>query len=269
MKLITSAIKSQIENVVIEKIQRSDFLSASNGIEEIVDEMYRNIPQNKRISYGIVHTVKELGNYLFLVLNEKKISVFDTASSVFDNAIKTESKAVSLCLMTLYGVEFPTQVFPYFEKAAADNDWELREITQILFRKLIKKHSVIVQQFLLQLVKSADENKRRFVVETLRPVCENKWFYKNPEYSLAVIHNLFNESKAYPRTSVGNYLSDISRQQPELIYKIIEDLVSRGDKNSYWIAYRACRNLVKKEPERVMKLLGIDRYKYKNRIFEK
>ena len=43
-------------------------------------------------------------------------------------------------------------------------------------------------------------------------------------------------------------------------------LVERGDKNSYWIAYRACRNLVKKEPIKVMDLLKIDEYKYKNRI---
>jgi hypothetical protein len=46
-------------------------------------------------------------------------------------------------------------------------------------------------------------------------------------------------------------------------------LVASGDKNSYWIAYRACRNLVKKDPKRVMNLLGIDEYRYKKTVYKR
>ena len=75
---------------------------------------------------------------------------------------------------------------------------------------------------------------------------------------------MFKEKATYPRTSVGNNLSDLARNLPDLVYKIVEELVESGDKNSYWIAYRACRNLVKKEPNRVMGLLQVDEYRYKN-----
>ena len=265
MKLITSDIKAKIENCIIDRLHNREYLSASIGIEEIINDLYDTIPSDKRISFGIVHTVKELGNHLFIEFQESKLPVFESASALFDVANKTESRAVALCILSFHGVDFPEKVLPYFEKAAADDDWEMREISQILFRRLIKPHPAVMQNFLLKLVKSTDPNVRRFVGETLRPVCENKWFYKQPEYSLSVIRHLFKESKPYPRTSTGNNLSDLARHLPEMVYEIVGELVSSGDKNSSWIACRACRNLVKKEPERVLKILGTDSYKYKDR----
>jgi 3-methyladenine DNA glycosylase AlkC len=126
-----------------------------------------------------------------------------------------------------------------------------------------------MKKYLLQLVKSKDANIRRFVAETLRPVQENRWFYGNPDYPLVILRNMFRESSPYPRTSVGNNLSDLARQLPDLVYDIVKELVESGDKNSYWIAYRACRNLVKKNPTKVMNLLRIDEYKYKQRIYKR
>ncbi len=160
-------------------------------------------------------------------------------------------------------------VLPYFESAAASQEWELREHAQMFFRRLIKAHPAEMQEFLLRLVKSEDPNLRRFVSETMRPVQENRWFYKDPEYSLTVLRHLFRESAPYPRTSVGNNLSDLARRLPELVYGLVEELVTSGDKHSYWIAYRACRNLVKKEPVRVMDLLGVDEYKYKKAVYRR
>ena len=47
---------------------------------------------------------------------------------------------------------------------------------------------------------------------------------------------------------------------------MVRELVDSRDENSYWIAYRACRNLVKKEPIKVMDLLKVNEYEYKKRI---
>jgi 3-methyladenine DNA glycosylase AlkC len=138
-------------------------------------------------------------------------------------------------------------------------------MSQMFFRKIIKKHPAIAKKILLNLVNSSYSNIRRFVSETLRPVKENKWFHDRPEYPLSILRNLFKESAAYPRTSVGNNLSDLAKRNPELVYKLVKELVDSGNENSYWIAYRACRSLVKKEPDKVMKLLKVDEYKYKNR----
>lgn len=128
----------------------------------------------------------------------------------------------------------------------------------MFFRKLIKKYPQEMQQYFLRLTTSQAANIRRFVAEGLRPCIENQWFYKQPEYPLKVLQQLFQERDAYPRTSVGNNLNDLARRLPELVYALVEELVASGDKNSYWIAYRACRNLVEKEPIRVMDLLQVD-----------
>ncbi|MBN1358009.1 hypothetical protein JW988_04480, partial [Candidatus Bathyarchaeota archaeon] len=73
----------------------------------------------------------------------------------------------------------------------------------------------------------------------------------------------------YPRTSLGNNLSDLAKQLPDLVFELVAELVASGDRNSYWIAYRACRNLVKKEPIKVMNLLKIDEYRYKKRVYRR
>ncbi len=83
---------------------------------------------------------------------------------------------------------------------------------------------------------------------------------------MSILRHLFAEPEPYPRTSVGNNLSDLAKHHPNLIYGIVDELVRSGNKNSYWIAYRACRNLVKREPLKVMDLLRVDEYRYKKRI---
>jgi 3-methyladenine DNA glycosylase AlkC len=84
-----------------------------------------------------------------------------------------------------------------------------------------------------------------------------------------VLRLMFAEAHPYPRTSVGNNLSDLSRRQPERIYTIVQELVESKNANSAWIAHRACRNLVKTDPRRVMDLLGIEEYHYKDRHYFK
>jgi 3-methyladenine DNA glycosylase AlkC len=145
----------------------------------------------------------------------------------------------------------------------------MREIAQMLFRKLIARHPTEAREFLLRLSVSADAYPRRFAAETLRPVQENKWFYQHSDYPLSILRNMFKEPSPYPRTSVGNNLSDLARRLPDVVYDLVGELVDSGDENSYWIAYRACRNLVKVDPVRVMDLLRVDRYRYKKRRYQR
>ena len=269
MNLIDPLVEENIQKRIITPIKSGQIDKSVIGIEVILKKMYNSIPDNKRISYGRVHTVKLLAKYLNEIFLDEKIDPFIISARIFDSTEKWSAKATTLGILSYIALENYKPVLPYFEKAASDENWDIREMAQMFFRKLIKKYPEQMQKYLLVLVKSGDTNIRRFVSETLRPVQENKWFYKNPDYSLKVLKHLFQEKGIYPRTSVGNNLSDLARHLPDLVYKIIEELVESGDKNSYWIAYRACRNLVKKEPERVFELLQIDEYKYKKKIYKR
>jgi len=176
---------------------------------------------------------------------------------------------VPIFLMAEYGVIYPRQSFEYFYQVASAPDWVVREFAQGAFRKVIQSNRDLVQSWLIGLTQERDARLRRFTAETLRPVAAGRWLQKDPAYSLKILSNLYREKDPYPRTSVGNNLSDLSRNNPELIFSIATDLAANGDKNSYWIAYRACRNLVKKDPLSVMDLLRVDEYHYKDRNFRR
>lgn len=269
MDLLTECIKDFIDTQMMKPLEKGDLKTAAVSIANVQVKLYESIPENKRISFGRYFTVKILAKYIFEKLNEENIPVFDTASAIFEKTDNYFAKGVSLGVLSYYGLDDYSKVLPYFEKAGKDEHWDMREFAAGLFRKLIRKHPENIKDFLSKLVNSDDPLLKRLAAESLRPAAENRWIHKNPEYSLSVLKELYKEKSPYPRTSVGNNLSDLARKNPELIYSIVEKLVSSGDKNSYWIAYRACRNLVKAEPLRVMDLLRTDEYKYKNRVHKR
>jgi 3-methyladenine DNA glycosylase AlkC len=269
MNILNAGVERKIQKDIMDPLLQGKYALAMERISPIVDELYANIPDNKRISYGIVHVVKTLSEYLYTHLVEIDAPVYQVASHIFEESDDSQGKGISLGILSYYGLGDYKKVLPYFESAAASSDWEVRDLAQMFFRKLIKKYPGEMKKYLLKLVKSKDANIRRFVAETLRPVQENRWFYKNPDYSLSILKDMFMESAPYPRTSVGNNLSDLAKGLPDLVYDLVKELVDSGDKNSYWIAYRACRNLVKKEPVKVMDLLKVDEYKYKKRIHKR
>jgi 3-methyladenine DNA glycosylase AlkC len=269
MEILNARIVKRIQSELTNNLMKENYTLASKNISDIFNELYANIPDSKRLSYGRIHVIKVLSEYLYSHLSEMKAPVFEVSSKLFKKGNDYKSKGVALGLLSFYGLNDFAKVLPYFELAATSPYFDERELAQMFFRKLIKKHHDEAREYLLQLTRSENDKLRRFVAETLRPVRESKWFYKNPEYPISILKNMFKESAPYPRTSVGNNLSDLAKQHPQLVYNLVKDLVESGDKNSYWIAYRACRNLVKKEPIKVMDLLKVDEYKYKKRVYKR
>lgn len=270
MTILTTDIEQTIIAEIITPLLRNDYATALACIPQVLDQLHANIPANKRISYGHVYTIKVLSRHLYTALTTQHAAIFPLATALFTQSTEFRTTEVALGLLADYAVdvEYPP-VLPYFEQAAASEEWDIREIAQMFFRRLIKRSPDEMHAYLLRLATADNPNIRRFISETLRPCQENQWFYKQPEYSLSILRHFFQEKAAYPRTSVGNNLSDLARRLPELVYGLVEELVASGDPNSYWIAYRACRNLVKKEPQRVMDLLKINEYIYKDRKYQR
>jgi 3-methyladenine DNA glycosylase AlkC len=266
MKILDSQIEETINRSILKPIAQDDCETAVATLPVVLDYLYSQIPENRRVSFGKVYTIKVLSEHLFARLNQKGLSVYPIALKLYKLSGETRSRGVALGVISYYGLSDYQRVLDDFANAAASHDWEIREFAQMFFRKITQQYPKKVRGFLLTCVRSEDPNLRRFAAETLRPVQENRWIYSNPDYSVSILELLFTEAVAYPRKSVGNNLSDLGRRLPELVYRLVEKLVMSGDKNSYWIAYRACRNLVKKDPRRVMDLLGVDVYRYKKRI---
>ena len=229
------------------------------------EEIYDAIPVKKRQSQGITWVVQRISALLAEVcegdLLIREIALVLSVHLPKDDLIM----GAPIFLMGEYGKRYPTEVYEFFEKVAASENWVVREFAQAGFRQLILPNREIVHSWLKETAQKDDPYLRRFVSETLRPVAVNRWMNGDTEYSLRILGSLFRELHPYPRTSVGNNLSDLSRRNPDRIFSIVRELVEMGDKNSYWIAYRACRNLVKQHPLKVMDLLGVDEYHYKDR----
>jgi 3-methyladenine DNA glycosylase AlkC len=205
-------------------------------------------------------------------LEESGGDVLEIGKGLFeDTNIDPFVRSLGVSLVSIYALNSQDleNALPIFEVAAGDESWIVRECSSGLVRKMIKAFPDEMAEWYLELVKSENPLTRRFTSESLRPVVENRWIHKQPDFALSILQHLYQESDPYPRTSVGNSLSDWIRVDEELVYPIVEKLAKSGDMNSYWIAYRACRNLVKKKPLLVMDLLGVDEYKYKKRIHKR
>jgi len=231
-------------------------------------ELYASIPDKQRQSRGITWVLQQISSLLVYACDVHMETIKAAGLSLYDHLAEDDMLlGVAIFLLAEYGKFDPEQVYKIFEKVAGSENWVVREFAAAGFHKVIAAQPERVRPFLLRCAGSSDPHVRRFSSETLRPVTDLRWINQKPEYSLGVLRLLFKETHPYPRTSVGNNLSDLSRRQPELIFSLVEELVALGDENSFWIAQRACRNLVKAHPERVMDLLGLDEYHYKDRHY--
>jgi len=269
MNLIDEEIEEQISKEIIASFIDGNYENGVKNIRGVLDCILAKIPEKKRISYGRYTTIKVMAEKLFNELRAANLSAVKIGARILDATQDYQTMGVGLGILALYGLGDYQSILPYFESAAKADHWEPREYAQGLFRKVVKANRADIRVHLLAYVQDDDPNLRRFVSEMLRPVVENQWIYEDMDYSLSILRYLFQEPEAYPRTSVGNNLSDIARRNPELVFQLVNELVSMDDKNAYWIATRACRNLVKQDPIRVMDTLGVDEYKYKKQVYKR
>lgn len=267
--IITQKHEKKIQKL-ISTIKSSDISDIASGLAKIIEKIRMDIPEKKRISYGRYSIIKKMGLSMYPLLCEKGVEIYGFVSEMFDNPKHDPFvRSLSIQLLTIHGAKSGEleNVLTLLEKAAMDNDWEVRECSAGFVRKLIKKYPDAMLTWYLKIVGSENPMQRRFACESIRPVADNGWFKKNPDFAHSIIKHLYKESDVYPRTSIGNSLSDWMRIDEKRTLKTVRKLVSSGNKNSYWIAYRACRNLVKREPLLVMDILKTDQYIYKDRKF--
>ncbi len=258
--------EKKVVSSVLKLIKKNNYKSAIESLEKLKNSIYSSIPEKQRIGKGITWVLNKISS-IIINMNDD-MNLFKMGTELYNNLDKDSMlNGIVVFLISEHGVSKPLEVFDFFLKLSDSPGWVLREFTAIGFRKIIKAKKVICYDFLFKNSKNNNPNIRRFVSETLRPVVENNWIQNNPDYSLSILRNMFKENDEFPRTSVGNNLSDLSKENPELIFNIVKDLVESNNKNSLWIAYRSCRNLIKKHPVKVLDLLKIDEYHYKDRNY--
>ena len=174
MNLIPASIEIQIRQGILDKYLRGDHQAAVDHIRPVLDGMYAQIPEKKRISHGRYTTIKILAEKLFQEFQDAHLALLETGAIMVDLAGDHRTTGVGLGILALYGLADYPSILPYFESAAQAAHWEPREYAQGLFRKVVKAHRAAIREHLLAYAQCDDPNLRRFVSETLRPVVENQ-----------------------------------------------------------------------------------------------
>ncbi|MDR0467685.1 MAG: DNA alkylation repair protein [Campylobacteraceae bacterium] len=134
---------------------------------------------------------------------------------------------------------------------AADKHFNVREEAWVAVRKTIIENLNKSIEILSIWVKDKDENIRRFASEATRPRgvwCEHiKELKENPELALSILEPLKSDPSRYVQNSVGNWLNDASKTQPDFVINLCKHWKKKSNtKETKYIIKRALRTIVKK-----------------------
>lgn len=135
---------------------------------------------------------------------------------------------------------------------AADTHFGVREVVIFATKERMTDALDVSIGILSKWTNSSDENVRRFAVEALRPV--GVWvkkiaqFQEQPELGLPLIEPLKSDTSKYVRDSVGNWLNDASKSQPDWVVSICKRWKQESStKETAYIIKKAMRTIEKKK----------------------
>ena len=133
---------------------------------------------------------------------------------------------------------------------AADSHFGVREVVIFASKERMIEDLDSAIQILSGWTKDQDENIRRYAVESLRPV--GVWtkkilaFQEDPQKGISLLEPVKSDPSKYVRDSVGNWLNDASKTQPDWVSMTCSTWTKdSATKETAYIVKKAMRTIAK------------------------
>lgn len=227
------------QRLLLEKLltenQRTDYLKpVLSKIDQLKKQTVNTI--NETIGTGIFEqAIKNKDNDFLTILSNHK------ADLVRCWATYTIGKNENLNI-----TEMLKQIQPF----SADTHFGVREICWLAVRAKISQNLTKAIEILSKWTSNQDENIRRFTTEATRPRgvwCEHiEELKQNPELALSILEPLKSDTSKYVQDSVGNWLNDASKTQPDFVKELCKRWEKESDtKETKYIIKKALRTINK------------------------
>lgn len=231
---IPTEVLELLDNGKIETVNLTEWLAVNHikliethfsdlGISsQITKNILEEIQRQKKTS--TMNSIKIVGRLLYEQLKDKKefLKILEKLSNHPSDSIRCYSPYLISLNDTLEVQEKLNQAKPL----VADKHFGVREIVWMALRPEIDTNLEQSVQMLVSWTKSEDENIRRFTTEVTRPRgvwCKHiEKLKEKPEIVLPILENLKSDSSNYVQESVGNWLNDASKSQPEFVIELCE-----------------------------------------------
>lgn len=215
----------------------------SHKLESIVEEMLK---QNAESGMKAIRLTGELLNTAIEEENDQ------TKEGIIKKFATHPSDSVRCwaAFMNKNGNSSLKEKLAYIYPFAGDHHFGVREISWMSIREDIAQHLDESIELLTEWAKEEDENIRRFSMEVIRP--RGVWakhiedLKQNPSKALPILNQLKSDPSKYVQDSVGNWLNDASKTQPDFVMMLCEKWSNESDtKETSKIIKKAKRTIMK------------------------
>lgn len=220
---------------------------ALNLSNESLEAIRENVGQLKKPT--AMSTIKVVGAVLFE--HYHGTSEYDQLIENLGNHTSDTVRCYTTYLISLNNNLTIGERFHQSKFLIADHHFGVREVVWMALRPMIDEHLSESIDFLSKWSLDEDENIRRFVSEATRP--RGVWckhidaLKETPEVALPLLEPLKSDPAKYVQDSVGNWLNDASKTQPNFVVDLCERWRKESPtKETEKIIKRARRTLDKK-----------------------
>ncbi|TKI22317.1 DNA alkylation repair protein [Bacillus pumilus] len=219
----------------------------SVGLEHRLDDVSSEITKQKAESG--MKAIRLIGQLLDEVLYEENEEKHAEVLQAFAHHV-SDSVRCWAAYMNKQHLSSLEEKLAYIQPFAADRHFGVREIAWMSVRESLSLQIDQSIEYLTEWAKSEDENLRRFSVEAIRP--RGVWtkhielLKQEPERALPILNLLKSDPSTYVQDSVGNWLNDASKTQPNWVTNLCDQWSKDSDtKATSRIVKKAKRTIVK------------------------